>query len=50
MQVHEKQSVDLSWCCVTLRVAVKHTHMIDCDMQENEGNKDNLCHARVLEL
>jgi len=35
VQVHDMQSMDLSWCCVTLRETMKHMHTLDYDMKEN---------------
>jgi len=48
VQVHEEKSVDLSWCCVTLRATLKHNQTLDYDMQANERSKDNLCRVHVL--
>ena len=50
VHVHDRQSMDLSWCCVTLSATLKHKHTLDYDMQANETNKDNLCHAQALAM
>ena len=50
VKVHDMHSVDLPWCCATLRADVECMHSLDCDMQANEINKDNLFRARVLAM
>lgn len=48
VKAHNMHSVDLPWCCDTLRADIKHMHSLDCDMQANMRNIDNLCLACVL--
>lgn len=44
----DKHSMELPWCCDTLRTKDKHMHSLDYDRQANMRKRDNLCLASVL--